>query len=219
MVDDRPTIEARDRAAVRHQLAAALNQLDLSIDISQREALLALAELVLAWGARINLTGHKTFAAIVQGLVIESVALMRELPEVESLADLGSGAGFPGLPIAILRPDCRLTLVEARERRHHFQRAAIRELGLDNATPLLGRAETLTPVPHAAAIAQAMARPERAMTWMVPWVRDSGRVLIPGAATPPSIAPQHGVVFEATVHYSVPGSGRERTLWIGRVVG
>jgi 16S rRNA (guanine527-N7)-methyltransferase len=218
-VPDRPTTSAGERAAAARDLAAALEHLQLDVDASQRAALLALAELLLVWGARINLTGHKTFATIVQGLVIESAALTRELPQIDSLADLGSGAGFPGLPIAILRPDCRVTLVEARERRYHFQKAAIRELGLENAFPLRGRAEVLTPVPHAAAIAQAMAQPERALVWMVPWVREGGRVLIPGSSAPPTIVPQPGVVAEVPAHYRVPGSERERTLWIGRVVG
>jgi len=211
-----PTIEAQERTAARHDLTRALDELEFDVTQSRVDALLALAELLHAWGARINLTGHKTLAAVVRGLVVESVALTRALPELESLADLGSGAGFPGLPIAILRPNCRVSLVEARERRHHFQKAAVRELGLDNVSPLLGRAESLTPVPHTVAIAQAMARPDRALSWMLPWVARGGRVVIPGPATLPSISPPRGVVFEASARYRIPGSERERTLWIGR---
>ena len=215
-MSDKPTIEARERVEARRNLITALAQLDLSVSASQLDGLLALAELLFVWRSRINLTGHKTLAAIVQGLLIESAALTRELPEIESLADLGSGAGFPGLPIAILRPDCRVTLVESRERRHHFQRAAVRELGLDNVLPLRGRAESVTAVPHAAAIAQAMARPELALILMRPWVQDGGHIVIPGASTPPLRTPQRGVVFETLARYRVPGSERERTLWIGR---
>jgi 16S rRNA G527 N7-methylase RsmG len=44
----------------------------------------------------------------------------------------------PGIPLAICRPDCSVRLIESRERRHHFQRAAIRELGLDNAIAAAG---------------------------------------------------------------------------------
>jgi 16S rRNA (guanine527-N7)-methyltransferase len=215
-VTAKPTDKPQDYAEARRDLAAALLRLDLALDPAQIETLLALAALLEAWGARINLTGHKTFRAIVQGMVIESVALASQLPAVRSLADLGSGAGFPGLPIAILRPQCRVTLVDARERRHHFQRAAIRELGLENVSAIRGRAETLSPSPHAAAIAQAMAQPERALTWMLPWVEGGGLVVIPGSETPPTIEPLGGVAFEASLHYRVPISNRSRSLWFGR---
>ena len=66
-----------------------------------------------------------------------------------------------GLPLAILHPRRRVTLVESRERRHHFQRAAVRELGLGNVEPQLGRAESLEARPHDAVVAQAMARQGR----------------------------------------------------------
>ena len=213
----RPIVASPDRSDAQRGLAEALETLGLIHDRAQLDALLTLAELLLAWGSRINLTGHRTLEAIISGLVVESAALIRELPEAESLADIGSGAGFPGLPIGILRPACRVTLVEARERRHHFQRAAIRKLRLENVTPLRGRAEVLTPIPHAAAISQAMARPELALTWMIPWVRAGGRILIPGSAVPPAIAIRTGVTHETTTRYRVPGSGRERTLWVGRI--
>jgi len=216
-VTGRTPIEPLDRSEARRDLATALGQLNLEFDTAQLGQLLALAELLDTWGARINLTGHKTFSAIIQGMVIESAALTSALPESRNLADLGSGAGFPGLPIAILRSDCHVTLVEAREKRHHFQRAAIRELGLENVSALRGRAETLNPTPHAAAIAQAMAQPEKALAWMLPWVEKGGQVLIPGTATPPRIEPRKDVVFERSVHYTVPKSKRDRTLWIGRV--
>ncbi len=211
------TIPAQDRVTARHLLSAALDELEFDLAPDRVDALLGLAELHHAWGARKNLSGHKTLAAVVQGLVVESAALTCALPEIESLADLGSGAGFPGLPIAILRPHCRVTLVEARERRHHFQKAAVRELELENVSPLRGRAEVLSPTPHAVAIAQAMAEPARALSWMVPWVAGGGRVVIPGSSTPAPISPPSGVAFEASIHYRVPGSGKERTLWIGRV--
>ena len=114
---------------------------------------------------------------------LDAAALTAQLPEIASLADIGSGAGFPGLPFAILRADCRVTLVESRERRHHFQRQVIRQLGLDNVRAELGRAEALEPSLHAAAIAQAVARPADALPLLLPWVEIGGLLLFP-ARTP-----------------------------------
>lgn len=200
----------------RALLAAGLEELSLEIRADQLEALLALARLVESWSARINLTGHRGLRAIVQGLILEAVALATRLPEVGSLADLGSGAGFPGLPLAILRPRCRVTLVEARQRRHHFQRAACRSLEIANATPLQGRAEQLEPELHDAVVAQAMARPSRALQWMVPWCRIGGLLVLPLSAGSGHSPSDERVSGGQRWDYRVPCGGPDRTLWIGR---
>jgi 16S rRNA (guanine527-N7)-methyltransferase len=196
-------------------LVGGIEELGLAVTPEQVEALLALAAMLAKWSRRINLTGHRTLDSIVRRLLLEGAALAARIPAVTSLADIGSGAGFPGLPIAILRPNCAVTLVEAREKRHHFQRAVVRELGLANATPELGRAEDLAPRPHAAVIAQALAPPLRALPWLLPWVAVGGLVLLPGSATPPEVPAGRGVSFEAVIRYRVPYGGPDRTLWIG----
>ena len=177
---------------------------------------MVLASLLAKWSQRLNLTAHRSPNAIVRRLVLEAAALAARIPPVTSLADIGSGAGFPGLPIAVLRPECGVTLVEARQKRHHFQRAVVRELGLANATLELGRAEKLEARAHAAAIAQALAPPARALPWLLPWVADGGLVLLPGSAIPPEVPERHDVSFETTIHYRVPCGGPDRTLWVGR---
>ena len=196
-------------------LELGLEEIGLATTGRQRLALLELAQLVDRWGSRINLTGHRGLDAIIRRLVLDAVALVAMLPDVPSLADLGSGAGFPGLPAAILRPTCRVTLIESRQKRHYFQRAACRALGLDNATPVHGRAEQLDPTPHAAAIAQAMARPEIALPVMLRWVEIGGRLFIPGGREAPS-AEDPRIHEEEVVRYRAPLGGPDRSLWIGR---
>ena len=181
---------------------------------AQSEALYAFASRLSEWSQRMNLTGHRTLEAIVDRLVLEACALASVLPPLQSLADLGSGAGIPGIPVAILRGDCRVTLVESRERRHHFQRAVVRELELSNVEPRLGRAEKLEPRPHSGAVAQAMAQPERALAWMLPWAEPGGLLLLPMAAD--ALPPEHPELMpESSRSYRAPG-GPERSLWIGR---
>ena len=197
-------------------MIGGLAELGVAASPEQIQALLALAATLAKWSRRINLTGHRTLDSIVRRLLLEGAALAAQIPLVTSLADIGSGAGFPGLPIAVLRPNCAVTLVEAREKRHHFQRAVVRQLGLANATPELGRAEHLEPRPHAAVIAQALAPPVRALPWLLPWVAVGGLVLLPGSATPPEVPAGRGVSFEAVIRYRVPCGGPDRTLWIGR---
>jgi 16S rRNA (guanine527-N7)-methyltransferase len=209
-------VDARRLAKARERLAAGLSELSLSASAEQQETLLGLAALLERWAHRINLTAHRDVESIVSRLVLDAAALGERLPPARGLVDLGSGAGFPGLPLAVLRPACPVLLVEAREKRHHFQRAAVRELGLANAVPLLGRAETLEAQPQELAIAQAMAQPGRALAWMKRWTQPGGWIAIPGGESPPQIEPPDDVVFERIVEYQVPGRAGRRTLWLGR---
>ncbi|HYB13357.1 MAG TPA: RsmG family class I SAM-dependent methyltransferase [Myxococcota bacterium] len=184
---------------------------------SSLEALAALAILVERWSQRMNLTGHRTGEQVVRHLILDAAALDAALPQsIESLVDLGSGLGFPGLPLAILHPERKLLLVESRERRHHFQRLAIRELGLENVEARRGRAESLSPTPHDAGVAQAVARPRAAALLLLPWVRPDGWLIIPGGSRGPVIGPLPGVESERILHYQVPLGGPRRSIWLGR---
>lgn len=99
---------------------------------------------LLRWQARVNLTGFRTPRAIAQNGFLDSLACLLALPPGRlRIVDIGSGAGFPGLPLRIARPDLDLTLVEARRRRHSFLAHLCRVLGLTDVRCLHGRAEAL----------------------------------------------------------------------------
>lgn len=200
----------------RELLESGFDELGLEATTQQLDALLLLSELLFRWSKRINLTGHQTVYEIVHHLVLDAVALAMHIPRVPSLADIGSGAGFPGLPIAILRPEMQVVLVESRERRHHFQREAIRAITLDNVQARHGRAEQLDePAECSAAIAQAVS-PSNAQPLLLRWVPIGGLLLFPGSEQPPEL-PQDPMVFvEKCVRYRVPCGGPARTLQIAR---
>ena len=199
-------------------LERGLAELDLEASDQQLSQLLGLAALTETWGQHLNLTGHRTQLRIVERLILDAAALVSVLPPLDTLADLGSGAGYPGLPVAILRPNLAVTLVESRERRHHFQKAAIRELALRNATPLLGRAESLPATPHSGVIAQAMAQPAAALEWMLPWAAPNAWLLVPGGEEVPQVphTKTSRWIPQPPTHYQVPCSGPARTLWQAR---
>ena len=209
-------LDADSRTALE-LLADGFAELGSQVDARQMASLLELARLLERWSGAINLSGHRDARAIVRRLILDAAALCAALPSFDSLADIGSGAGFPGLPIAILREGCEVTLVESREKRHHFQREAIRRLGLPHVRAILGRAERLEPVPHRAAIAQAVARPAAALPLIYPWVEVGGLLLLPGAHPPPPL-PERGsrILVEASTRYRVPLGGPERSLRIAR---
>jgi 16S rRNA (guanine527-N7)-methyltransferase len=149
-------------------------------------------------------------------LVLDAAALVSVLPELAEatrLADLGSGAGFPGLPIAILRPHLAVHLVEARRKRHHFQREARRQLELTHAHPILGRSEAVEPIACEIAVAQAMAQPAKALELLAPWTCPGGLMILPATAgnAPPSVPVDHRIETRA---YRVPFAEVHRLLWV-----
>ena len=82
------------------------------------------------WNHTLNLTSIRDMKDAVTRHYGESLFLAAHLPEkCESVADLGSGAGFPGIPLAILRPQCKVTLIESHRRKAVFLKEATRHLG------------------------------------------------------------------------------------------
>lgn len=201
---------------LRSALLHGLGEIALAASDEQVESLLQLALLLSRWSQRANLTGHREPTTIVRRLLLDAAALFGVLPEFSTVADLGSGAGFPGLPLAILRPASRVLLVESRERRHHFQLAAIRALRLPNAVPRRGRIEALEPEASSLVLAQAAGPPRRVLTWMLPWAEPGGLLVIPGGERAPDPGNHPLAVDPRVLHYRVPLGGPARTLWTAR---
>jgi 16S rRNA (guanine527-N7)-methyltransferase len=106
-------------------------------------------DLLLKWNARTNLTAIRDPEEIVRRHFGESLFAARHLDPATpgfgagALLDVGSGAGFPGIPIALLRPGIQVTLAESQSKKSSFLREAIRTLNLLNAEVWAARAETL----------------------------------------------------------------------------
>jgi len=97
------------------------------------------------WNQKINLTSLKTDEAIITNHFIDSLAIIPHLPSSASILDLGSGAGFPGIPLKIAAPALNITLLEATRKKANFLRHIIRTLGLSKTTVLECRAEHFKP--------------------------------------------------------------------------
>jgi 16S rRNA (guanine527-N7)-methyltransferase len=102
--------------------------------------------LILRWNARLNLTSLRTEDAIISRHLAESIACARALPPgIGTLLDFGSGAGFPGIPIALCRPEITVTLAESQGKKAAFLQEAVRVLGISTKVQA-DRAETLRTV-------------------------------------------------------------------------
>src|ERR1700733_11739527 len=103
-------------------------------------------DLLLKWNARTNLTAIREPEEIVRRHFGESLFAARHIPvETKTLLDFGSGAGFPGLPIAVLRPKIQVTLAESQNKKSTFLREAVRTLGLQNVEIWPSRVESIPP--------------------------------------------------------------------------
>ena len=93
------------------------------------EAVYNYLELLIKWQKAHRLVGSTDVAWMIENIIIDSFAFLEHLPsEARMVADVGSGAGVPGVPIAIVRPDLDMSLVEVRRHRVSFLSTAIREL-------------------------------------------------------------------------------------------
>jgi len=140
--------------------------------------------LVLSWNRRINLTGVRTADEAARVLVLDAMACLAFLPEGGTLVDLGSGAGTPGVPIAVARAGMRVLLVEASRKRAAFLELLLRDLAIGNADVLHARAEALgrTPVHrerYDAVVARAVAGLPVLAEYALPLLRVGGIAVFP----------------------------------------
>lgn len=136
--------ETARASAHLNELLCEAGQAPLSEETARRfEAYLSL---ILRWNSRTNLTAVREPEAILARHFVESIACARALPPgIGTLLDFGSGAGFPGLPIALCRPEIAVTLAESQGKKAAFLREAVRSLGIP-VTVHAGRAEALNAV-------------------------------------------------------------------------
>ena len=135
---------AKPAADSRDLLVRGAAQLGLAMDVAGVERLLVYLAELMKWSRRVNLIARDTpEAQVVETHFLDSLTLLPFLDgagEVH-LLDVGSGAGFPGLALACVRPDARFTLCEPRQKRVSFLRHVVRTLGLANVEVVADRVE------------------------------------------------------------------------------
>lgn len=178
----------------------------VNLSPSQAAALRAHYELLLRWNRTLNLTRVATLEEAVERHYCESLFLAAHLPPgIVRIADIGSGPGFPGFPVAVARPDCHVTLIESHKRKAVFLREASR--GLPNVRVLSQRAETVGErFDHAISRAVSYEDLLKPLKHLAPTVD-----LLTGGEAPPESMP---VEWEPAV--PLPW-GKYRFLRIGRV--
>ena len=198
---------------LRPDLEAGLRQLGL--DAALAEPLLAYLALLARWNATYNLTAIRDPREMLVKHLLDSLAMHAHLDGIGNLADLGTGPGLPGIPLAIARPDLQVVLVESNGKKARFLREAVRQLGLGNARVAESRAEALDePGRHAAITARALATLPDIIAVGGHLLAPGGRLLAMKGLRPDEeiAALPAGWTVEAIHPLAVPGLAAERHL-------
>jgi 16S rRNA (guanine527-N7)-methyltransferase len=126
-------------AALRPELESGLSELGLHTALA--DPLLAYLALLLRWNRTYNLTAIRDPHDMLVKHLLDSLAMHAHLDGIDTLADLGTGPGLPGIPLAIARPRLQVTLVESNGKKARFLREAVRQLQLGNVAVAESRIE------------------------------------------------------------------------------
>lgn len=136
-------------------LSAGLGALGLELNAAQQQKLLDYVALIGKWNKVYNLTAVREPEAMITQHLLDSLAVLPHLPQqsgVTRLIDIGSGAGLPGIPLSIARPDWQITLLDSNHKKTTFLRQACLELGLANVEVVCERVEHYQPSAGFAAV-------------------------------------------------------------------
>ncbi len=125
------------------ELERASARYGLPLDAKQIEKFGIYYRLLIEWNAKMNLTAITEPREVAVKHIVDSLTVLRGIEERDSLRliDVGTGAGFPGIPLKIVRPDLQLTLLDSLKKRVHFLETVVEALGLEGVECLHGRAE------------------------------------------------------------------------------
>ncbi|MEZ0312719.1 MAG: 16S rRNA (guanine(527)-N(7))-methyltransferase RsmG [Myxococcota bacterium] len=161
--------------------------------------------LVLAWNERVNLTAIKNDREAAWVHYADSLAGLPHL-KPGSVVDLGSGAGYPGIPLAIVAPERRYLLVEPRQKRTTFLDVAATRLGLGNVRTRIGRSEDTPPEQFANVVTRATFSDEGDLKSCLRWLTPGGRLIAYRADEVSSSA-------SSVVRYDLNGKTHALHIW------
>lgn len=194
-------------AATSASLAAGAAALGVPLDDAQRAQFARYLALLTRWNAQINLTRVIDPADVVAKHFLDSLAIVPHLGAARTLVDVGSGAGFPGVPAAIARPGLAVTLVESIHKKVAFLEALKRELHLP-LTVVASRLEQWhPPTRFDAAVSRATFSPAEWIPRAAPLVAPGGLLIAMLARDRPPLPTPAGFAAAEIIPYSLPVEG------------
>lgn len=207
-------IRLRPTEAEQRHLVAGAAALGVELDAPRVMNFVRFADLLELWSPRMNLVSCGSALELIDRHFLDSLAIAPMLPDSGPIVDLGTGAGFPGLPLAISRPEQKMVLVEIRRRRVTFLREVRRTLGLSNVEVLEQRAE----IPHpdyehqaTGVVSRAVWSESTAAEMASGWLKTDGRLFWMRSSPLPAAFASASIKRERTIQYRI-GSGSLRSV-------
>ena len=198
-------------------LAAAAAEYGVSMDSRKADMFFEYMRLLLEWNAKFNLTGITAPDEIYIRHFADSLSIMPHIAESADLADIGSGAGFPGIPAAIARPDLNVAMIESTGKKVTFLNEAISRLGIVNARAYNGRAEDLGKDAafrgrYGAVTARAVASLPVLIGYCLPFLKPGGIFVAMKGSKTDEIETSRGCIEKVVNFQLADGSGRNLVL-------
>ena len=157
-------------------------QIGIELTEEQLEKFYLYMNILLEWNEKINLTAITNEKEIILKHFVDSLTINKYIEDSKSLIDVGTGAGFPGIPIKILRQDLKITLLDSLNKRINFLNEVIEKLDLKNIECIHGRAEEFGKnknyrEKYDFATSRAVANMSTLSEYLIPFVKVGGKVL------------------------------------------
>lgn len=158
-----------------------LNELGITLNETQKKQFDQFYELLVEWNKVMNLTGITEYEEVNEKHFVDSVSIVKsvDMNQVESVIDVGTGAGFPGIPLKIVFPHLKVVLLDSLNKRINFLNTVIDELGLENISTIHGRAEDFAKKPEYReqfdlCVSRAVANLATLSEYCIPYVKKDG---------------------------------------------
>lgn len=157
-VPDNPGSEIALSGSLFDLLQQGLEKMHLRLDAAQIDALLSYISLLTKWNRVFNLTAVRDPVQMISRHLLDSLTVLPHISGT-TLLDVGSGAGLPGIPIAITQPQLVCTLLDSNSKKTRFMQQAVAELHLDNVTVIHSRVEDANLTPADTLVSRAFSSP------------------------------------------------------------
>lgn len=181
-------------------------RLERNWEVGARDQLLRYLDLLLQWGKRHDLTAARSSDELVDLTLPDALVLAWFAGDGQAWADIGTGAGAPGLPLKFLRPDLQVTLVEPRTKRVAFLRTVVGQVNAGSVPVLRVRSDELEPKSYDAVVSRAVLAPQPWLEHGVGLARNDVWVLLAQADAPQL----EGYICDVDVTYEWPLTGVSR---------
>lgn len=166
----------------QNKLVEKANKLKINLSQEQQNQFYQYMQLLLQWNEKMNLTAITEPEEVINKHFIDSISINLYIKEREKILDIGTGAGFPGIPLKIILPQNEITLIDSLNKRINFLNTVIQELNLEKITAIHNRAEEFSKINenrenYDIVTSRAVAKLNILLEYMLPFVKIGGKCI------------------------------------------